>query len=185
MPCDRIGDAHDVMVLHVLADAGQRVHDRHADLREMLGIADSGQLQQMRRADRAGRQDYLARRPRPARPGRRARTRPRPRACRRTRCGAPAPLSRAAGWAASAPGADRCAPCWRGGGRRGSAGTSRCSRRRRARSLTSSRYSSPICLPASITVGADRRRSISEVNSGPSLPRTSLALAPSARPFLK
>ena len=30
---DRIGDARDVVVLHVLADAAQFMHDRHADLR--------------------------------------------------------------------------------------------------------------------------------------------------------
>ena len=48
------------MILHVLADAGQRVMGFDADLREMLGIANPGQLQQMRRAHRAGRQDHLA-----------------------------------------------------------------------------------------------------------------------------
>ena len=59
---DRIGDARDIVVLHVPADATQFVHDRHADLRQMLRIADARQLQDVRRADRAGRQDHLARR---------------------------------------------------------------------------------------------------------------------------
>jgi hypothetical protein len=36
----------------VAADAAQFMHDRHADLAEMLGIADAGQLQDMRRANR-------------------------------------------------------------------------------------------------------------------------------------
>ena len=38
------------------------MHDRHADPADMLGIADTRQLQDVRRADRARRQDYLARR---------------------------------------------------------------------------------------------------------------------------
>ena len=45
---NRIGDPHDIMILHVLADAGQRMMGFDADLCEMLGIADPGQLQQMR-----------------------------------------------------------------------------------------------------------------------------------------
>ena len=61
-PTHRIGDARDVVVLHVLADAAQFMHDRHADAAEMLGIADPRQLQDVRRADRARRQDHLARR---------------------------------------------------------------------------------------------------------------------------
>src|ERR1700732_3781159 len=32
----RIGDARDIVVLHVLADAAQLMHDRHADPAEML-----------------------------------------------------------------------------------------------------------------------------------------------------
>jgi hypothetical protein len=32
------------VVLHVLADAAQLVHDRHANAPEMLGIADNRQL---------------------------------------------------------------------------------------------------------------------------------------------
>src|ERR1041384_3560379 len=48
------------MILHVLADAGQRVLRLDPDLREMLGIADPGKLQQVRRADRASRHDDFA-----------------------------------------------------------------------------------------------------------------------------
>ena len=56
---DRIGDARDIVVLHVLADAAQLVHDGHTDPAQMLGIADPGQLQDVRRANRARRQDDL------------------------------------------------------------------------------------------------------------------------------
>jgi len=42
--------------------AVQLVHDRHADMPEMIGIADPGQLQDVRRADRTRREDHLARR---------------------------------------------------------------------------------------------------------------------------
>jgi len=59
---DRVGDACDIVVLHVAADAAHPVHDRHADPPKMLGIADPGQLQDVRRADRARRHDPLARR---------------------------------------------------------------------------------------------------------------------------
>ena len=45
------------MVLQVLADAGQRMHDGDAVLGKQRGIADAGQLQQMRRVDRAGGED--------------------------------------------------------------------------------------------------------------------------------
>ena len=48
------------MVLHVGADAGQRMHDRHADLLEMRRVADPRELQQMRRVDRARAQQDLA-----------------------------------------------------------------------------------------------------------------------------
>jgi hypothetical protein len=48
------------MVLHVLADSAQFVHDRHTDTPEMLGIANPRQLQDVRRADRARRRDHLA-----------------------------------------------------------------------------------------------------------------------------
>ena len=50
------------MILEILADPGQRVMHRDARLRQHLRIADAGQLQQMRRADRAGGEDHLARR---------------------------------------------------------------------------------------------------------------------------
>jgi len=61
-PDDRVGDARDIVVLHVLAHAAQFMHDRHADLPEMLGIADPRQLQDVRRADRPRRQDHLSHR---------------------------------------------------------------------------------------------------------------------------
>ena len=48
------------MVLHVLADAEQLMDHRHADLAEMLRVANARELQDMRRADRAGRKDHLA-----------------------------------------------------------------------------------------------------------------------------
>jgi hypothetical protein len=42
------------VVLHVLADAVQFMHDRHADAPEMVWIANPRQLQDMRRADGTG-----------------------------------------------------------------------------------------------------------------------------------
>jgi hypothetical protein len=39
------------MVLHVLSDAAQLVHDRNADAAQVLGVADPRQLQDVRRAD--------------------------------------------------------------------------------------------------------------------------------------
>ena len=62
MPLTSAGDAGEEMVLQILADPGQRVGDRDADPAEMVGVADPGQLQQMRRADRAAGEDHLARR---------------------------------------------------------------------------------------------------------------------------
>ena len=68
---------------------------------------DPGELQQLRRVDRAAGEQYLA--PRPALGGRRrpASIRGRPRACRRTARGAPRRGSRPSDWAASSPAADR------------------------------------------------------------------------------
>ena len=173
------------MVLHVPADAAQLMYDRHADPAEMLGIADTRQLQDVRRADRAGRQDHLA-----GRVG--ALEVPRA-AARELDCdgalaveherGGPAPWSPAAGWAASAPGADRCAPslarrrpprvCWHQPMLSPAPG---------GRLFTSSRYSSPISRPASTTAAQSGERSILEVNSGPPWPRTSSPRPPSVRP---
>src|SRR6476660_1480804 len=48
------------MALHILADARQRMHDRHAYISKMIRVADTRQLQDMRGADRAGREDHLA-----------------------------------------------------------------------------------------------------------------------------
>jgi hypothetical protein len=59
---DRIGDACDIVVLHILADAAQLVHDGDADAPEMVGFADTRQLQEVRRADGTRRQDHLAHR---------------------------------------------------------------------------------------------------------------------------
>ena len=56
------------VVLQVLADAGQRVDDRRADRLETLRPADAGEFEQLRRADRAGRQHHFALRPRLATP---------------------------------------------------------------------------------------------------------------------
>jgi hypothetical protein len=54
--------ADDVMVVEVGADAGQVVQHRHADRLQMRRRADAGNLQQMRRVDRAAAEDHLARR---------------------------------------------------------------------------------------------------------------------------
>ena len=48
------------MVLQILADAGQRVHDLPAERGDDVRAADARQFQQLRRADRAGGQDDLA-----------------------------------------------------------------------------------------------------------------------------
>ena len=48
------------MVLQVAADARQVVHDRNADRPQMIGRADAGLQQQLRRADGAGRDEHLA-----------------------------------------------------------------------------------------------------------------------------
>jgi len=42
------------VVLEIPADAGQRMPHRDTRLLQHLGLADTRQLQQMRRADRAG-----------------------------------------------------------------------------------------------------------------------------------
>ena len=48
------------VVAQVLADAGQIVVDLDAELLEAVGLADAGELQQLRRGDGAGRHDHLA-----------------------------------------------------------------------------------------------------------------------------
>ena len=48
------------MILEVAADAGQLMQHADAMDGELIGRADAGQLQQLRRAERAGRQDDLA-----------------------------------------------------------------------------------------------------------------------------
>ena len=50
------------MVLEILADPGECVTHCDARLGQNLRIPDPGQLQQMRRADRAGGEDHFARR---------------------------------------------------------------------------------------------------------------------------
>lgn len=54
-------EAHAQVVLQVAADGRQRMHERHALAREQRRIAHARQLQQLRRIDRAGREDHLAR----------------------------------------------------------------------------------------------------------------------------
>ena len=82
------------MVLQILADAGKRVDDRNAELPQQRGRPDAGQLQQLRRLQRARGQDHFA----PcASPSRRARPgdRRRPTPCvRRTGSGSRARRSR-------------------------------------------------------------------------------------------
>ena len=70
------------MVLQVLADAGQVVHDVDAERRQLARVADAGELEQLRRVDRAAAEDHLARADRLAADARR-----RPRAFPRTRRG--------------------------------------------------------------------------------------------------
>ena len=45
---DRIGDPGGIVILHVATDAAQFMDDGHADVREVLWIADAGQLQDER-----------------------------------------------------------------------------------------------------------------------------------------
>lgn len=51
------------MVLQIFPDTGQVPHGREAKAAQALAVADAGQLEQLRRCDRAGRQDHLAGRP--------------------------------------------------------------------------------------------------------------------------
>src|SRR5262249_46273817 len=48
------------VVLQVVADAGLVEHDRNAEALELLGAAHAGELENLGRADRAGREDHLA-----------------------------------------------------------------------------------------------------------------------------
>src|SRR3954470_11085219 len=48
------------MVAQILADAAQFMHHRDTELFQPLGLADAGELEQLRRGDRAGRDDDLA-----------------------------------------------------------------------------------------------------------------------------
>jgi hypothetical protein len=50
------------VVLEVLADARQRMRDRNAERRQVVGIADAGELQDVRRADHAAGEHGFARR---------------------------------------------------------------------------------------------------------------------------
>src|SRR4051812_35006080 len=49
------------MIAQILPDAAQFVHHRDAELLQAIGLADAGQLEQLRRGDRARRHDDLAR----------------------------------------------------------------------------------------------------------------------------
>src|SRR5262249_46940170 len=48
------------MVLQIFADAGLVEHDRDAEALELIGAADTGELEDLHRADRAGGQNHLA-----------------------------------------------------------------------------------------------------------------------------
>ena len=61
-PVHLVGAAHLQVVLQVLADAGELMHDVDAVLLQQGAGADARQLQDLRRADRAGGEDHLARR---------------------------------------------------------------------------------------------------------------------------
>ncbi len=58
--CAAVDDAPTAVVLQVLADAGQIVHHVYAVLLQQRAGADAGKLQQLRRVDRAARQQHLA-----------------------------------------------------------------------------------------------------------------------------
>ena len=127
------GDAGEEMVLQILADPGQRVHHRHADAAEMVGVADARSIAAHAASRSRRRRGSPRAPPRPARPCRRARTRPRSRACRRTvtrRTSASVTTARFGRFMRRR--ADRCAPRSAGAGRAGSAAPSRYCRRRRA-----------------------------------------------------
>ena len=49
-----------MMVLEVLADAGQVVDDRDPEGSQLLGVADARQLEELGRVDRAAGEDHLA-----------------------------------------------------------------------------------------------------------------------------
>ncbi len=53
-------DVHLEVVLEVLADTGQIGDDRHAERLELARGADAGELEQLRRVDRAAAEDHLA-----------------------------------------------------------------------------------------------------------------------------
>ena len=53
-------DVHLEVVLEVLADTGQVVHDVDPDAPQVFGVADAGELEQLRRVERAAAQDHLA-----------------------------------------------------------------------------------------------------------------------------
>ena len=61
-----------VVVLQALPDTGQMVHDRNAELGQVLPRPDAGQHQQLRRVDGAAAEDDFAFGARGAEPGRRA-----------------------------------------------------------------------------------------------------------------
>ncbi len=57
---DQRRDAHGVVVAEVAADARQGMLHRHADLAQIVGIADARDLQELRRVDGAATQDHVA-----------------------------------------------------------------------------------------------------------------------------
>src|SRR5262245_64678591 len=48
------------VILQVVADASLVEHDRNAEALQLAGAADAGELENLDRADRAGREDHLA-----------------------------------------------------------------------------------------------------------------------------
>ena len=59
----RVGDERGDVILQVLADAAQGDSHRDSLRAELVGVADPGQHQQLRRVDRAAREDHLTLRP--------------------------------------------------------------------------------------------------------------------------
>src|SRR5262249_44464235 len=57
---DLVDESKLEMILQVVADARLVAHDRDAEALELVGAADAGKLENLDRADRAGRKDHLA-----------------------------------------------------------------------------------------------------------------------------
>src|SRR5262249_60663667 len=57
---DLVDESKLEMILQVVADARLVAHDRDAEALELVGAADAGKLENLDRADRAGRKDHHA-----------------------------------------------------------------------------------------------------------------------------